>query len=340
MSRVWSPVLVGLAAVGLSACSSSLNPLNDSVSYRPSVATVVESPNCLAEDIYTALTRLGPWDPALTPNAPAPGYPPAHFQPVAVQRCERGIDETGALTVDSVRLEGDISAVDAAFSADSERFPDGVTPSCVYAMEPPAGLWFVNEAGEAFRPAWPASPCGLQNAPIDALAGLTEVSRSYHPTGFDSGYTTSCESSSYGTAFADTSSDEVAAAQQREREGNIPVVPSLVMPIDDVDALKLCTYTRIAGEQSIDPGNPVVGSQTTLKRADSAALVRSISDAPLAPACDQSATRTTSTELRRPDGSGRSFVSFELDGCQRASGFGFYFRAIPADALAILARPA
>lgn len=338
MSRVWSSsFLAGLIVVAAVACSTSLNPFSDSVSYRPSVATVVASPDCLAEDIYTALTGLGPWDPAITPVAPTPGYPPASFQPVAVQRCERGVDEAGNLTVDSVRLEGDIDAVDAAFSADSERFPDGVMASCAYAMNPPAGLWFVNEDDEAFRPAWPASPCGLQDAPIGALAELTEVSRSSHSTEYNDRYTTSCEARSYGAYFETTTPDEVAAAQEREKASATPIVPSLVMPIDDVDALKLCTYPTYFGEKPEDAAVSVVGSQTTLNRPDSAALVRSVAAAPVAPPCEVASTRTTSTELRRPDGSGQAFVSFELDGCQRASGFGYY-RAIPADVLATLTR--
>ncbi|MBY4401898.1 hypothetical protein HQO26_11305 [Rhodococcus fascians] len=290
---------------------------------------MVSAPDCLAGNTYTALTGSGPWDPALTADAPDPGYPPREFQPIAVLRCELGIDESGIQSVDSVRLEGNIDAVDAAFSVDSERFPPGVMASCAYEMTPPVGLWFVDDAGEAFRPAWPASPCGLQNAPIAALADLTEVSRTSHSTGYDDRYTTTCQSSSYADGFANTNPEEVAAAE--ERDG--PVVPSLVMPIDDVDRLQLCTVATTTAEPPVD----AVGSLTTMSRSDSARLVRSVADAPIAPACNESSTRIASTELRRPDGSGRSFVSFELDGCKRASGFGYY-RTIPAEAMAALTR--
>ncbi len=316
------------------ACTN-LNPFADSVSYRPETAKVVSSPDCLAQNIYTALTGSGPWDPALTADAPDPGYPPANFQPVAVLRCERGVDESGATTVDSVRLEGNIDAVDAAFSADSERFPDNVVASCVYAMDPPVGLWFVDEDGEAFRPAWPASPCGLQNAPIDALADLTEVSRSSHSTGYDGRYITMCESSPYVGGFENTTPEEVAADEERRHPLDSTAVPSLVMPIDDVDRLQLCTVSTAAAEPPPDAGVSVSGSLTTMNRADSASLVRSVANAPIARACSQRSTRIASTELRRPDGSGRSFVSFELDGCQRAEGFGHY-REIPADVLTTL----
>lgn len=327
MRRVGSSLfLMGVAVAATWACTQ-LNPFADSVSYRPPTAKVVSAPDCLAENIYTALTGSGPWDPALTANAPDPGYPPRTFEPVAVVRCERGVDESGIQTVDSVRLEGDIDAVDAAFSVDSERFPPGVMASCAYEMTTPAGLWFVDDSGEAFRPAWPASPCGLQNGPIEALADLTEVSRTSHSTGYDDRYTTTCQSSSYADGFANTTPEEVAAAEERDD----PLVPSLVMPIDDVDRLQLCTVP--AAEPLVD----AVGSLTTMSRADSARLVRSVADAPLAPACNQSSTRIASTELRRPDGSGRSFVSFELDGCQRAAGFGSY-RTIPAEVLAALTR--
>ncbi|MDI9929492.1 hypothetical protein QM588_03655 [Rhodococcus sp. IEGM 1354] len=194
-------------------------------------------------------------------------------------------------------------------------------------MTPPVGLWFVDDSGEAFRPAWPASPCGLQNGPIEALADLTEVSRTSHSTGYDDRYTITCQSSSYADGFANTTPEEVAAAEERDD----PLVPSLVMPIDDVDRLQLCTVA------TAEPPVDAVGSLTTMSRADSTRLVRSVADAPIAPACNQSSTRIASTERRRPDGSGRSFVSFELDGCQRASGFGYY-RTIPAEAMAALTR--
>ncbi|NIL85245.1 hypothetical protein RhoFasGS6_02631 [Rhodococcus fascians] len=323
-----SLLLMGVAVSAAWACTN-VNPFADSVSYRPPTAKVVSAVDCLAENIYTALTGSGPWDPALTAGAPEPGYPPRRFQPVAVVRCERGVDESGIQTVDSVRLEGDIDAVDAAFSVDSERFPPGVMASCAYEMTSPVGLWFVDDADEAFRPAWPASPCGLQNAPIEALAELTEVSRTSHSTGYDDRYTTNCQSSSYVDGFANTTPEEVVAAE--ERDG--PVVPSLVMPIDDVDRLQLCTVATTTAEPPVD----AVGSLTTMSRSDSARLVRSVADAPIAPACNESSTRIASTELRRPDGSGRSFVSFELDGCKRASGFGYY-RTIPAEAMAALTR--
>lgn len=335
MSRVGSCLLLmGLVVATTWACSN-LNPFTDSVSYRPPTAKVVSSPDCLALNIYTALTGLGPWDPALTSDAPGPGYPPATFQPVAVVRCERGTDESGSMTVDSVRLEGNIDAVDSAFSADSERFPDGVMASCMYAMDPPVGLWFVNDSGEAFRPAWPASPCGLQNTPIEALADLTEVSRSSHTTGYDDRYTTMCESSPYVGGFENTTPEDVAAAVEREQSSDGPVPPSLVTPIDDVDKLQLCTVPASTVESPPDAGISVAGSLTTLSRAQSASVIRSLVDAPFAPACNQSSTRVASTELRRPDGSGRSLVSFELDGCRRAAGFGYY-RTIPADVMATL----
>lgn len=128
----------------------------------------------------------------------------------------------------------------------------------------------------------------------------------------------------------------MAADEERERSLDVPVVPSLVLPIEDVDRLQVCTVSA-STEQPPEYITSVVGSSTTLSRAESASIVRSVANAPLAPACNERSTRIASTELRRPDGSGRSFVSFELDGCQRAAGFGSY-RAIPADALSALTR--
>lgn len=89
--------------------------------------------------------------------------------------------------------------------------------------------------------------------------------------------------------------------------------------------------TQLHGEAPVD------GSLKTLSRADSASVARSVADAPIAPACNARSTRVASTELRRPDGSGHSFVSFELDGCKRAAGFGSY-RTIPAEAMDTLTR--
>ena len=70
----WS--LVVMTAAG---CS---NPFVDRIAFRPPAAVVTSSPTCLAENIVTGLTGLGPWDPALAGSAPEPGYPPADFRVV------------------------------------------------------------------------------------------------------------------------------------------------------------------------------------------------------------------------------------------------------------------
>ncbi len=337
MNRAVSATMLAATVIAASVgCGSILpGPFNDdNVSYRPPTAAVTTSPDCLSTNIYTALTGLGPWDSALTTDAPEPGYPPADFQPVAVLRCERGVDENGSLTLDSVRLEGDVAAVDAAFSADSQRFPDHIMASCAYSMEPPAGLWLVDDQGRGFRPAWPGTPCGLQDDPLAALAALTEVSRKSHPTGYNDKYSTTCEGGS-GSVFETTTSDDVAAAREREGSPDALIVPALVMPIDDVDALSLCIYSPAEDSESYDPAAFVAGTRINLDRPESAAMVRATADAPFAQPCAQTSTRIATTYLSRPDGSGTTSVSFELDGCRRASGFSYY-KAIPDAVLATL----
>lgn len=339
MNRAGSATMLAVTVMATSVGCGSILPgsfNDDNVPYRPPTAAVTTSPDCLSTNIYTALTGLGPWDEALTTDAPEPGYPPADFQPAAVLRCERGIDENGSLTMDSVRLEGDVAAVDAAFSADSQRFPDHIVASCAYSMEPAVGLWLVDGQGRGFRPAWPGTPCGLQDAPLATLAALTEVSRESHPTGYNDKYSTTCEVGP-GSDFETTTSDDVSAAREREGSPDALVVPALVMPIDDVDALSLCTYSPAATSESYDPSASVAGTRINLNRLESAAMTRATADAPLAQPCAQTSTRIATTYLSRPDGSGTRSVSFELDGCRRASGFGYY-RAIPDGVLATLNR--
>lgn len=323
----WSVVVVTAAG-----CS---NPFVDRIAFRSPAAVVTSSPTCLAENIVTGLTGLGPWDPALAGSAPEPGYPPADLRVVGALCCERGTDASGMRTIDSVRLEGDVLSVFSAFSADSFRFPDGTYASCINFGVAPVGLWLVDDTGAAFRPAWPADPCNLQNAPYLALRHLTGVGRSSHPTGLDDQFTTGCEEDSHATSFEPTTADDVAAAEEHEREYGRVTAPTLTLPVDDVDALVLCTYEPPDSEAAPDGGDVIAGTRTVLDRGSSAELVRSIVDAPLAPACNLFSTRVASTELVRPDGSGSTPVSFELDGCRRVAGLGDY-RVTPPAALTAL----
>lgn len=296
---------------------------------------VTSSPTCLAENIFTGLTGLGPWDRAIVGNAPEPGYPPADFRVVGALRCERGTDANGMRTIDSVRLDGDVLAVFSAFSTDSFRFPDGTSASCVGLGVAPVGLWLIDDTGAAFRPAWPSDPCTLQNAPYLALRHLTEVGRSSHPTGLDIRFTTICEHDSHAASFETTTADHVAATDEHEREyGRVPA-PTLTLPVDDVDALVVCTYDPPDNEPAPPGADLATGARTVLAQEASAELVRSIVDAPLAPAFDLSSTRVASTQLERPDGSESTAVSFELDGCRRVAGLGDYRVAPPAALTAI-----
>ncbi|MCZ4077029.1 hypothetical protein O1W68_03655 [Rhodococcus sp. H36-A4] len=330
-SAVWLP----LAVVVCSSCSFGLQMVGiDTVSFRPPTASVVESADCLSRDIYTALTGVGPWDPAIASTAPEVGYPPAGFEPVAVVRCERGVGSSGEMSVDSVRLQGDVSAVADAFSARSSRYADNISASCALAVDVPAGLWLVDDAGQAFRPAWPSAPCGFQDDPLEPLRMLDEVSRSVHPTGVAVD-ALGCGGAS-GSEFENTTTEDVDAAVEREREGGRIRPPALAMPTSDVGGLQVCRYpVEPAG---LDGSYVVPGSTLALNRSDSAALAIPLADAPVAQPCSLDATQMASTVLLRPDGSGGTRVSFELDGCRRAVGFDG-FRELSDAALAVLSRP-
>ncbi|SNT29103.1 hypothetical protein [Rhodococcoides kyotonense] len=328
-SRLGVVVLVLL----VSGCGVGRSVLGiDTVSYRPPNAEVVAAAECLSENIYTALTGLGPWDPALTANAPEPGYPFALFEPVAVVRCERGIDDAGKLSVDTVRLDGDIDAVTRAFAADSERFADHIFAECAYFSELPAGLWLVDESGRALRPAWPTIPCGMQQAPLDALRALEEVSRTSHPTGVDVA-ALSCGGEP-GIEFETTTAEYVDAAVERERADGRMLAPALAMPTDDVRALSVCRYPVLPNQ---DPPEYVPGSTLVLGGDESVSVVDALLNAPIAQPCSDVATRLASADLLRADGSGGAYVVVELDGCRRVSGFGAY-RQAPDGVVDALAR--
>ncbi len=328
--------VVALCGLASTSCSDRLPWFGgDTVSYRPDTATTAESADCLAEDIYTALTGLGPWDPAITETAPEPGYPPSEFEAVEVVSCQRGLDQNGVETVDSVQLGGDVDAVLRAFSVDSQRFADGVSASCVYEIRPPVGLWLVDDAGRAFRPMWPASPCGQQEGPLAALQALEEVGRTVHPTGYDTDFSSVCTGSTGFWGFESTTSDDVEAATERERAGGQMLPPALGMPVDDVGYTDVCRYPVVARAPSVVESAP--GSSLVLGEVESASVVRTSVNAPIAQACGLQATRHASAQLLRPDGSGGAVVSFELDGCQRSAGFGGY-REIPADVHEVLMR--
>lgn len=286
----------------------------DIVSYRPDTAGLADSADCMAENVYTEITGSGPWDPSISEDAPEPGYPPPYFEPVSMVRCEISLTPDHVETLDTVTLTGDVDAVMDAFRVDSKRYSDFVSVSCPYEVFPPVGLWFVDEAGTAFRPIWPSAPCGLQDGPSAALRALDEASRTVYSTGYDVDYASSCGAVYDG--FLTTAAQDI---QQVEME------PGLLMPTDDVGYLQLCRY----------PVGAEYGVPLVLSQAESVALIAGVSEAPRAQPCSEVATRVASAQLRSGDLSGGATVSFELDGCRRASGFGAY-REVPRELGALL----
>lgn len=322
-AKLAAPLAI-LAAAGavLIACNG------DSVSYRPPKAAIAERADCHAADIDSRLSALNLDSIATGPPAAGVGYPPREFTPVAVVRCERGENGAGALTIDSVRLEGDVKAAWDAFRVDSERFPDNVQASCAVFEIPPAGLWFVDADGQAVRPAWPASPCGLQDHPIAVLAKLHEVDRQQQAKELPADNPGVCNEK-YGSGFSTTTDTDVAVAENTDRRSLLAETYALAFPIEDVGRLQVCRYIESADSSSQQ-------SRSRLTTRQSLDLVREIIEAPPAPPCAVTATRTAQIPLYRADGSGGAQIDIELDGCRRASGTGIPFVTASATVTAVV----
>ncbi|WP_189636575.1 hypothetical protein [Rhodococcus sp. MTM3W5.2] len=299
----------------------------DSVSYRPPTAEIAERADCHAPDIESRLSalNLSSIDPG-RPSAVGVGYPPRRFEPVAVVRCERGANAAGELTIDSVRLEGDVEAVWDAFRVDSKRFPDNVQASCAVAQNVPAGLWFVDANGRAMRPAWPAAPCGFQDHPIVVLAELHEVDRQQQAKPLPADNPGVC-SEKYGSGFMTTTDTDTQRAESADRRTRLAETYALAFPIEDVGRLQVCRFIESA-DSSIQQ------SRSRLTLDQSIDLVREVIEAPPAPPCALTATRTAQIPLFRADGSGGARIDIELDGCGRATGTGIPFVTAPATVIA------
>ncbi|KJF23847.1 hypothetical protein C7T36_08485 [Rhodococcus sp. AD45-ID] len=301
-----------------------LSVRGDSVAFTPAVASVVDHAECTTPDISGPLSGLAQMDSQFPPTT-EPGYPPSDFEPVALIRCERGENAAGGLTIDAVRLEGDVSAVAEAFRTDSQRFRDNISADCAIREIVPVGLWFVDASGNAFRPAWPSAPCGFQDAPLETLDTLHEVSRQQHPIDAISADEPGICTTSIGSLFDLTTPDDVERSVRSENTGYSPLDSPLATPVDDVGRLQVCRYNLGQGSSHI-----------RLTLADSAELMHAASTAPIAPPCDQIAQQVASIDLRRADGSGGTQVLAELDGCQRIR-FGGY-RQIPTSITELLSR--
>lgn len=282
---------------------------DDYESFTPPVVTAVDRADCLSPDIATALVAPETRDNSSALRSEGSGYPPADFSPVAVVRCERGETSVGGLTIDSVRLEGDIHAVNDAFREQSRRFPANVQADCAYRQVLPSGLWLVDEAGAAIRPTWPAEPCGFQDGPRAALAELQEVSRDQHLVDGLSADDPGICRDSIGQPFETTTEADINRMAEYDDTRTRPLTETpLATPISDVGRLQVCRYTT-------DP--PLPESRIRLSRQQSSDLMEAASTAPLAGPCDRIAQRVASIDVLRPDGSGGTRVSVELDGCQR-----------------------
>ncbi|MFF2055901.1 hypothetical protein [Rhodococcus qingshengii] len=317
---------VFIVVVSVVAVALVWTGVRDYESFTPPVATAVDRADCLAPDITAALVAPEARDSSIALRPEGSGYPPPDFSPVAVVRCERGETSGGGLTIDSVRLEGDIHAVDDAFREQSRRFPANVRADCAYRLVPPAGLWLVDEAGAAIRPTWPTAPCGLQEKPHAALSQLHEISRAQHPVdGISSDDAGTCAEST-GQPFATTTEADMSRMAEHEDTHARPLTETaLATPISDVGRLLVCRY-------STEP--PLPESRIRLSRQQSTDLMEVASTAPPAGPCDLVAHHIASIDVLRPDGSGGTRMAVELDGCQRVNLLGQ--RQLPPAVIALL----
>lgn len=323
MRSVFALVTGVLTCAFLVACDGG------NVSYRPAVATTFDRADCQAPDIERRLTAPA-YDGIVTgPPAEGIGFPPTEFTPIAVVRCERGETPAGALTIDSVRLEGDVAAAWDAFREESERFPEGTTASCAVREQIAVGVWFVDGEGRAVRPAWPAQPCGVKPGPLAALAKLREVDRQQHVTALRADDPGLCDTK-FGSGFSTTTDADVPSESEEERRARISENFTLAFPIDGIGRLQVCRY-RETGDGSIQE------SRSRLTAQQSADVVLGVVAAPAAPACSLVATRTATIALLRPDGSGGDRIDVELDGCMRATASGLLRQvAVPDSVLEVL----
>lgn len=302
---------VFVAVVSVVAVALVWAGVRDYESFTPAVATAVDRADCLAPDIAAALVAPEARDSSIALRPEGSGYPPPDFSPVAVVRCERGEASDGGLTIDSIRLEGDIHAVEDAFREQSRRFPANVQADCAYRLVPPAGLWLVDETGAAIRPTWPAAPCGLQEQPHTALNRLQEVGREQHLVDGEAADDAGICPESIGQPFTtSTEADKKRMEEYEDTHARPLTETALATPISDVGRLRVCRY-------STEP--PLPESRIRLSRQQSADLMGAVSTAPLAGPCDRNAQHIASIEVLRPDGSGGTRMAVELDGCQRVN---------------------
>ncbi len=179
MPRAWAAALTGASALAVTACSS------------PPWAVPLPPPS----DAAAAVDCSAEWDLGW-------GAIPADFEPVAVYVCDPVLELAPAPTPDpplmladpeqlaetpppaaepapdpapleARRLEGDLSALLAAFAEPSD--PKWPGPCSAIGVVVP-DVWLVDDEGWAIRPAYPADGCGLPKPGVgEALAEFTPV---------------------------------------------------------------------------------------------------------------------------------------------------------------------
>ncbi|OYD67356.1 hypothetical protein BDB13_0875 [Rhodococcus sp. OK302] len=314
-----------LAVAGVAWACTAYPYLTETVSFTPPDATVLEKADCSGSEVLEQLA--GVEFSSVEQATWKPGYPPRSFDPVALVRCELGEDSSGATTLDTVRLEGNLAAVKDDFRVDSKRFPDNVQADCAIRELAPARLWLVNNSGLVILPAWPLRPCGLQDGPLESIQALREVGREQVPVVLNPpGSPGVCRAVS--ETFEARTVDDVERDTTRVEDAHAKFGSAIATPRDDVGRLNICRHEGSDG---------VFESAVRLTQNESSDFTRMLATAPVAPPCDMKANRMASTTLMRADGSGGTSVTLELDGCRRMR-IGSVFRSVPESATAILSK--
>ena len=312
-------LLVGLTS-GCDAFSISGDTGGDirTESYRPPAAAVVAAPSCASQDVVARLTD--PSSRTLPTPMPAEGSLPKEFKPTGLVRCEIGRTGNGQFTIDAVDLGGDIDQVVAALNKPSDRPAKGVDVECGEGYRPPAALWITSASG-ASRIKWPTGPCSPRDDPLRPLESLREDSRRAVSTvGLPP--PSDCRGDFDRLLGRPTSAADAFPPSTRR--------PAIGLP-DRVAWGTICRY-RLTGATS-GPDFSQLG-QTQMTTESSNQLLRAALAAPSAPPCTQPATQVAATRLFRPDGSGGSVLTVELDGCKRLSIDRFIdLRTAPADVI-------
>lgn len=295
-----------------------------------------------------------------SPEFPESGNVPDGFAPVEVIRCSAlavpaVVDKAGRwTTVKEEHLSGNLEPLLEALNVPSER---GGKMACPAIMEILPELWLVDAAGQAIRPAWPSTACGLSKPGVaEALDGLTveqtlthRVSLVEPRAALDAG----CSNSWKAPLPGETVLESVPEASIDDGTVQaVPASPGLLPAPKDVDSMRVCLYSAdgpqtpapepIPGGDGVFSGQTIIASATftsahTLDEEESHLLLKVAGAKPDAGQCE---TAAPSFAVVWPLHSGQKAgapITVELESCRRLIPADGDVRKVPPDLLAVVA---